>query len=301
LEFPGSLLVEESCQDKIGGIPFGYSWSLNAPRENECASSGSFITSLASRCCVDGVAFCSVIDVDNVDAGQGQEKKAPTPTPIKIASLSPTSSYAPTWDGHLLTILIQLDDFPQETGISITSIVNGKNVTFLQRQEGYYKQSQQLVVEKVQLPEGITAVFTLTDKEGDGFCCASGNGYFQVYSSSGSVIVDSEGVFETSISKSFLVGEPQSLPPTVSASPSASFAPIFDLFPITIAMLLDQWSGETGLSLQSDGGEILFDWPTNNFTEIPSSLFIETVFLPNDSEVTVQVTDTGGDGFCEST
>lgn len=96
------------------------------------------------------------------------------------------------------------------------------------------------------------------------------------------------------------MGEPLSLPPTVTASPSASIAPTFDLFPITVAVQLDQWSGETGLSFQSDGGETLFDRPTDEFAEIPSSLFIETVFLPNDSEVTFKVTDTGGDGFCES-
>jgi hypothetical protein len=170
-EFPGSLLVKESCQDKIGGIPFGYSWALNAPREKECASYSNFVTSLASRCCVDSVAFCSTIDVDNADADDGQETiAAPAPTPIDITTLSPTSSDAPTWDGHPLTVLIQLDDFSQETGFSITSVVNGENVTFLRRQEGYYTQSQQLVVEKVQIPEGINAVITLTDKEGDGFC-----------------------------------------------------------------------------------------------------------------------------------
>jgi len=170
-EFPGSLLVIESCQDMIGGIQFGYSWALNAPREKECASSSNFITSLASRCCVDSVAFCSTIDVDNADADEGQETiAAPAPTPIDITTLSPTSSYAPTWDGHPLTVLIQLDEFPQETGFSITSVVNGENVTFIQRQEGYYTQSQQFVVENVQIPEGIDAVITLTDKEGDGFC-----------------------------------------------------------------------------------------------------------------------------------
>ena len=48
--------------------------------------------------------------------------------------------------------------------------MNGENVTFIQRREGYYTQSQQFVVENVQIPEGIDAVITLTDKEGDGFC-----------------------------------------------------------------------------------------------------------------------------------
>ncbi|KAL3817586.1 hypothetical protein ACHAXA_006475 [Cyclostephanos tholiformis] len=263
-EYPGSLLVKETCQDKIGGIPFGYSWALNSPREKECSKSTNFTKLLASRCCVDGVAFC-----DKADQGQ-ETMAAPSPSPIEDSTLSPTSSYPPTWDGHHLTFLIQLDDFPQETGFSITSMVNGENVTFIHRQEGYYKQPHQLVVEKVRIPEGGNAIITLTDKEGDGFCCLSGDGYFQVYSAAGSVILDNAGVFETFISKSFYV----------------------------VAVQLDQWSGETGLSLESYDGETFFDWPTGNFTEIPSSLFIETVSLPNASEVTLKVTDTGGDGFC---
>ena len=42
----------------------------------------------------------------------------------------------------------------------------------------------------------------------------------------------------------------------------------------------------------------MFDWPTDTFTEIPSSLFIETGFLPNDGGATIKIIDTGGDGFC---
>ena len=49
-------------------------------------------------------------------------------------------------------------------------MVNGENVTLVQRLEGYYKQPHQLVVEKVQIPEETNAVITFTDKEGDGFC-----------------------------------------------------------------------------------------------------------------------------------
>jgi hypothetical protein len=130
--------------------------------------------------------------------------------------------------------------------------------------------------------------------------CLGVNGYFQVYSAAGSMILENSGFFETSISRAFLVGEPESIPPTVSSSPSASLAPTHHTFPITIAVQLDQWSGETGLSFESNGGETLFDFPTGNFTGIPATLFIETVSLPNDSEVTLKVTDTGGDGFCES-
>ena len=301
-ELPGSSLVRETCQDKIGGIAFGYHWTVNAPREKDCSSMHSFTESIASRCCIDGLSFCSTSrDGNKEDDGKGQEEAStPAPTPITIhtASILPTVSYAPTWDGYQITVLIQLDNFPQETGFSISSVINGKNVTFLQRREGYYKQSQLLVEEKVKIPEGINAVITLTDKAGDGFCCENGGGYFQVYSSDGAVIVDEKADFEHITTSSFIVGEPESLPPTGSSSPSTSLAPSFDHFPITIAIQLDQWSGETGLYVESASGETLFDWPTGNFTDLSSTLFVDTVYLPNDSQVSLVVTDTGGDGFC---
>ena len=302
-ELPGSSLVKETCQDKIGGIAFGYHWTVNAPRGKDCSSMDSFTESLASRCCIDGLSFCSTNREDNEeeDDGKGQDvASTPAPTPITIdtATILPTVSYAPTWDGYQITVLIQLDNFPQETGVSISSVINGKNVTFLQRREGYYKQSHLLVVEKVQIPEGINAVITLTDKASDGFCCENGGGYFQVYSSDGAVIVDERANFEHITTSSFIVGEPESPPPTGSSSPSTSLAPSFDHFPITIAIQLDQWSGETGLYVESASGETLFEWPTGNFTDLSSTLFVDTVYLPNDSQVTLVVTDTGGDGFC---
>jgi hypothetical protein len=187
-ELPGSSLVKEMCQDKIGGIAFGYHWTVNAPREKDCSSMDSFTESLASRCCIDGLSFCSTSRDDNKeDDGQGQvEASTPAPTPITIdtATFLPTFSYE------------------------------------------------------------------------------------------------------------------SSLYPTGSSSPSTSLATSFDHFPITIAIQLDQWSGETGLYVESASGKTLFEWPTGNFTDLSSTLFVDTVYLPNDSQVTLVATDTGGDGFC---
>jgi len=298
-ELSGSLLAKETCQDKIGGSPFGYSWGFNAPREKECSSSGDFAASIAPRCCRDEVAFCSTFDANNDedDMSTFQETTSPTPMPAATTTHAPTMSNAPTWDGHPITVLIQLDEFPLETGFSIT---NDMNVTFLERRQGYYKNPRQLVVEKVQIPEGIDAILTLTDKEGDGICCENGNGYIQVYSDQGSLILDEAGIFSTyTWSKPFFVGEPETLPPTVSVSPSISVAPTFDQFPITIAVQLDQWSAETGFSIQSiDGSDKFFEWPAGSFSGQLSGLVIETVLLPHDIEVKFRVTDAGGDGFC---
>ena len=268
-ELPGSMLARETCQGKIGGIAFGYSWGLNVPREKDCPVSGKLASALAQRCCSDGVAFCSTIF-----AGGNEEdgESTPTPSPIDVGTDAPTASDAPTWDGYPITLLIQLDEFPRETGVSITSVMQGQNVTFFERRPGYYKEPQSLAVEKFQIPEGTDAVITLTDVNSDGICCSNGDGYFQIYSNQGSLILDEAGTFETSISKTFVVGEPKTNAPTSSTAPSASNAPTFDQFPITIAVQMDQWSDEVGISIQSMSGGILFaDWPAVTFVGKTSS------------------------------
>ena len=81
LELPGSMLVTETCQDKIGGTLFGYDWEINAPREGDCPASGKFASALAQRCCNDGVAYC------NTFFGSGMEGDV-TLTQQKEPSLS---------------------------------------------------------------------------------------------------------------------------------------------------------------------------------------------------------------------
>lgn len=184
--------------------------------------------------------------------------------------------------------------------MSITS-TDGET-KFLERPQGYYKAKSDVVVEKVQIPEGTYAIITLTDEEGDGVCCESGAGYFQVYSNQGTLILDEAGTFTTSISKTFLAAEPETLPPTMSAAPTSSAAPTIDSYPITLALQLDQFSSETCLSIVStDGSQTFFEWPEGTFSGQPSSLVVETVKLPRDIEVTFRVADSGGDGFCKQT
>ena len=131
-------------------------------------------------------------------------------------------------------------------------------------------------------------------------CCASGEGYFQVYVGDGSLILDETGIFSTKVSKSFVVGDPKMVSP-VSSPPTASVSPSLSQVPITIAVQLDQWSAETGFSLQSlDGNHIFFDWRPGSFVGKQSSLIVETVHLPRDIEVNFILTDTGSDGFCKS-
>ena len=310
-ELPGSILVKETCMDKIGGSPFGYDWGLDAPRQEECPATGKFAASLAQRCCTDGVAYCStffgsyskegdkvsLIIIPTQSSSVSNAEASPTSTPTTVSTYPPTMSFKPTYNGHPITILIQLDDFPEETGFSITN--TDGDIIFIERQQGFYKTAGELVVEKVQIPEGVKVVLTLTDREGDGTCCGNGFGSVQVYSSKGSILLDEDGSFTTTLSKAFIIGEPNTQVPTKSISPTISPAPTVDLYSVTIEVQLDQWSRETGFSIKSiDGSSTFHDWPTGAFADRTSDLIVETVQLPNDIEAIVVATDTKGDGFC---
>ena len=154
------------------------------------------------------------------------------------------------------------------------------------------------MVETVRIPEGMEATLTVTDKGNDGIQ----DGYFQVYSEEGSLILDEAGIFSKEVNTTFIVGEhmDRTLPPTVSPAPTASLAPSFNLYPITFEVQLDQWSDETSFSIQSiDGSSTFFNWPDGSSTAQGSYLVVETVLLPRDTEMNFWLTDTGGDGFCE--
>lgn len=118
--------------------------------------------------------------------------------------------------------------------------------------------------------------------------------------SAGSLIYDNDGDFGASTDIAFFVGEPQTLSPTMSAPPTASVAPTFDLYPITIALQLDQWSSETGMSIRSKNGrKTFYEWESESFLGMESRRFVETVHLPRNIDVNLWLTDTGGDGFCK--
>jgi len=296
-ELSGSVLVRESCQDVIGGLAFGYDYGFNAPRENECLpgpySMADFAEAIATRCCVDGVAFCSTFGGNTTSDAYAAPSSASTgPEP----TLSPTTSSRPTVsDGYQMTIVIMLDNFPRETGWYITS--KDSKITYMKRNPGYYRETK-LITETIPLPEGSNAIFTITDEEGDGLCCENGEGYFQIYTADGSLVVDENGTFESSKSVNVFAGKPLTLSPTISLVPSASSAPSQGLFPITIAVQFDQWASETGFSISSVlDGKVLREWSPGSFVE-PNQRFVETVQLPYNSEVIFKLIDSGGDGFC---
>ena len=207
-----------SVRDLIGGEVLGYNFTKYAPRQGDCSSEAKFSTDIAERCCSDGVAFCP--QHGGISFGdESQIFNQPTRAPIATITSAPTSSLLPTWDGFPLTVTIQLDKFPRETGLTLRS--SDGRVSYIDKPPGSFVKPLELVFVNLQIPLGTEVELEVTDSEDDGF-----EGYFQVYSDSGSLLVDESGLsFESAISKTFVVGEPETLRPTGSPVPVSSAYP----------------------------------------------------------------------------
>mmetsp|Transcript_8962 Transcript_8962/g.21316 ORF Transcript_8962/g.21316 Transcript_8962/m.21316 type:complete len:1059 (-) Transcript_8962:2662-5838(-) len=82
------------------------------------------------------------------------------------------SLYTPPVDGENtvpVTVTLNLDDFPEETGWSIRNKADG--TVYGQAKSGDYTTKRDTVIETVFLPAGSTCIFEITDAFGDGMCC----------------------------------------------------------------------------------------------------------------------------------
>ena len=233
----------------------------------------------------------------------------PTRAPIATISSAPTSSLLPTWDGFPITVAIQLDRFPTETGLALRS--SDGRISYIDKPPGSFVKPFDLVFINIQIQLGTKVELQVTDSEDDGF-----EGYVQVYSETGSLLVDESGFsFESATSKTFVVGEPETLRPTGSPVPvsllsdriygfeanqftpllnqTATAEPTEDLYPITIELQLDRWSAETSMIVKSLSNlETLVDW---TFTDEHSSHLVrETVMLPSGIDVALTLFDEDG-------
>jgi len=68
-----------------------------------------------------------------------------------------------------VTVTLNLDDFPEETGWSIRNKADG--TVYGQANPGDYTTKRETVIETVFLPAGSTYIFEITDTFGDGMCC----------------------------------------------------------------------------------------------------------------------------------
>jgi len=76
-----------------------------------------------------------------------------------------------------LTIVIQFDELPSETGWSLLCNDGREERTV---PANTYSVPHGIFVETFRVPWNASCEFTMTDTFGDGICCAFGNGYYQV-------------------------------------------------------------------------------------------------------------------------
>jgi hypothetical protein len=213
-----------------------------------------------------------------------------------------------------VTVAIQLDLYPQEIGWRIDRI--GSTVDEVTRvPAGIYKTPGALEVKTVWVERGGLYSFTIFDVVGDGMCCVSGEGAYQVslgttdVSDESSIIIASTGDFQYGMEHTFLAslddGQPEN-----SEDSSSGGGPF-----LTLQIQFDEYPNETGWILRSDYGvssearmegkqaittsTIAFRPPLHYDASLANQLVTETIPVPAvNAAYTFIFTDSYGDGLC---
>ena len=129
--------------------------------------------------------------------------KMPSETPSGVPSLVPSVSIKPSLTKYDVEITISLDKDSAQTGWNI-SLEDG--TILIDRPTGYFSGNDSgSIVETVRLTAG-EYLFTVLDTNGDGFCCARGVGFYQLFSN-GQLLLFRQGSFEFSYTERFSIGD----------------------------------------------------------------------------------------------
>mmetsp|Transcript_41556 Transcript_41556/g.58488 ORF Transcript_41556/g.58488 Transcript_41556/m.58488 type:complete len:679 (-) Transcript_41556:244-2280(-) len=181
-----------------------------------------------------------------------QQPVIPTPRPIDVLPTSPGESLVQA------TFLIQFDEYPDETGFSLTDS-SGRNYfsfaagTF----QGTYANQQYQVT--VTLVEGRTYQLTVTDSGSDGLG-ENGNavGYFALYFGTSVVgsaqIIRNDNFITASVTTSVTVVDPTALPPSSQPTTDGTPQPTGAATPApTGGFTMACFSGETIVQVEGRG------------------------------------------------
>ncbi len=95
-------------------------------------------------------------------------------------------------NGELVTLNINLDNFPQET---TWTLLDDNDVALFTG--GPYDNGGQLVSETWCLDPEACYTFNIQDSYGDGICCGAGNGNYEIVTAEGAILANSDGTFGT--------------------------------------------------------------------------------------------------------
>lgn len=220
-----------------------------------------------------------------------------TVSSMNADSIGHSSFSQPSSDDDMeVTLVLQLDKYPAETGWSIDS--SDGLINYAARPAGYYEGSKsQQVIETIYLPEGLVYQFTITDFMGDGTCCLEGDGRYGLYEGSdiedeSTQLVYGDGDFGSERRHIFIPGKPKTPSPTVSN------APLVTTYPVEVSLKLDGNSEQTGWYITSaDNGTLIIDRPPGYYAGNDTLTVVENIKLEA-GEYKFFLVDSEGDGFC---
>lgn len=221
---------------------------------------------------------------------QFQVVRPPTPSPT--ISAAPSVSPAPTSSRGAapITVFIQFDEFPSETGWRLTC----DGVIQRDVMPGTYAAKLGNVTETVFVEGGADCLFTITDTIGDGLCCFFGAGGYSIFlgEDTTGILVGEGGDFGSQDSVIFSAVRRE---PTISPAPTITAQPT-GMVPITIVIQLDEYPKETGWSLQCD--DVVQANVTSGTYRVALDLISETFVVGLGAECVFDITDTARDGLC---
>ena len=150
-----------------------------------------------------------------------------------------------------VTIVIQFDDFPQETGWSISDAQTG--VVIIEVPPGTYSGERSRVQETVFLAPGVRFFFNIDDSYGDGLCC-NVPGNFMLFlgrTPDGEVLLSGGGEFSSRLTLEFST-------PSDYSSVEVDEVPVIGegQLPLTIVIQLDNFPSEIGWRVDHLGIEV---------------------------------------------
>ena len=203
------------------------------------------------------------------------------PTVAPTSSPAPSVSPAPTFSSQVyITVSIQLDEFPVETGWNLTC----NNETLRSDPPGTYSSPNATRSWTFPVQEGAQCECIVLDTRNDGICCGDfGNGYYKVYFG------------ENPFDETYLLADggesfSHNRIPFVAAAPTPQF------FAVTVIIQMDSLSSETGWEFFC--GNVSRIEPIGTYTN-GFELVNETVLVGNEEQCQFRIEDEGGDGISE--
>eukprot|EP00934_Nitzschia_sp_Nitz4_P004558 Nitzschia sp. Nitz4//scaffold26_size159584//38806//41260//NITZ4_002477-RA/size159584-augustus-gene-0.68-mRNA-1//1//CDS//3329545040//4548//frame0 len=199
-----------------------------------------------------------------------------SPSEVPEEACDPTSA-----DGTCVHFSFYLDDWPSETNVKITDEETGATIW---EKNDFYSSGRFHAYADIAAGD---YVFTATDDYGDGICCSSGNGYFEVFAmnvdGTEDLLLHVDGDFGYSTASAFTVPEVARCDPQSTENTC-----------VTFSFVLDSYYVETSVNVTVAGTSESV-WSYDDFEAAGSFDWIVEM-IPGEYDFTVY--DFFGDGAC---